>query len=184
VPRLIEIATSPDGYQVVQHPGAVAIIPVTSPISTIPYAYDDQEILLCKQYRKGVKADVLEIPAGTRDVPGEPPRITAIREMMEEIGQKPDYTISLGSVFTSPGFCNESIELYLGWYLTECSTKEFEPIPLKMRDVWDLVLNNEITDAKTIVALQRWELLSRRLGWGLHGSEVAKIEIVKTTDTL
>ncbi len=89
---------APDGTEferdVVRHPGAVAVVAVT----------DNQEILLVRQYRGAVDRKLLEIPAGTRDVPGEPPERTAARELTEEVGvRRRPPSSSSGPCTTAPG---------------------------------------------------------------------------------
>ena len=73
----------PDGEvhqrYVVRHPGAVVVVPVED---------DGDDVLLVRQYRAAVDGDLLEVPAGKRDVDGEPPEATAHRELEEEIGHR------------------------------------------------------------------------------------------------
>ena len=96
----------PDGKaasrEVVQHPGAVAVVPLTS----------GGEVVLVRQYRYAVGEDLLEIPAGTLET-GEDPAGCAERELLEETGRRAASLEVLGKVFPSPGFCTELIHLYL-----------------------------------------------------------------------
>jgi ADP-ribose pyrophosphatase len=91
---------APDGTEftrdVVRHPGAVAVVAVT----------DDRRVLLVRQYRGPVDRELLEIPAGTRDVEGEPPQETARRELSEEAGVRAGELRLLARVLNSPGFCD------------------------------------------------------------------------------
>jgi len=107
VVRLTESAfTTPDGgtmtRDVVHHRGAVAVV-----------AVDGDEIVLLRQYRTPVESELLEIPAGTRDVGGEDPASTARRELAEEAGLACDSLEELGTFFNSPGFCDELSHVFL-----------------------------------------------------------------------
>ena len=97
---------APDGEEftrvVVHHPGAVVIVPV-----------DGDDLLLVRQYRAAVGDTILEIPAGKRDVDGEPPEETARRELEEEIGHRPGRLVKLAEFFNTPGFCDEYTHLFL-----------------------------------------------------------------------
>lgn len=96
-----------DGEEVtrenVHHPGAVAIV-----------AHDDEHVWLVRQPREicGEEA-LLEVPAGKTDVPGEPPLEAAQRELAEEAGKAAERWEHLQGVYTSPGFTDERIEIYL-----------------------------------------------------------------------
>lgn len=104
-----------DGKEVardkVWHPGAVGIL-----------AVDDDHVWLTRQPREvtGV-ADSLEVPAGKRDVPGEPPLETARRELVEEIGKQAGSWSEICSFWTSPGFSDERVWLYLATDLRDAA---------------------------------------------------------------
>jgi 8-oxo-dGDP phosphatase len=104
---------APDGStferEVVRHPGAVAVVPVT----------EAGEVLLVRQFRSPIARQLLEIPAGTRDVPGEAPADTALRELEEEVGVKAKKIVELGRFWNTPGFCDEETILYLATDLEE-----------------------------------------------------------------
>ena len=91
----------PDGEEfdreVVRHPGAVSVVPLT----------DDGEVVLVRQYRAPLDRFLLEIPAGKRDVEGEPPEETARRELAEEVGLVPTELVPLAVFHNSVGFCDE-----------------------------------------------------------------------------
>src|SRR3954452_18795343 len=97
----------PDGERhqrfVVHHPGAVVVVPVED---------DGEHVLLVRQYRAAVDGDVLEVPAGKRDVDGEPPDGTAHRELEEEIGRRARILVPLAEFYNTPGFCDEYTYLY------------------------------------------------------------------------
>ncbi len=104
--------TAPDGTRferdIVRHPGAVAVVAVT----------DDGAVVLVRQYRASVDRWILEIPAGTRDVDGEPAAETAGRELAEEAGYRADRLTLLAEILNTPGFCDESTGIYLATGLT------------------------------------------------------------------
>ncbi len=87
---------------VVHHRGAVAVV-----------AVDGDEVVLLRQYRTPVEDELLEIPAGTRDVGEEDPAGTARRELAEEAGLACDSLEQLGTFFNSPGFCDELSHVFL-----------------------------------------------------------------------
>jgi len=98
----------PDGTtferDVVRHPGAVAVVAVT----------DADAVVLVHQYRPAVDRWMLEIPAGTCDVTGEPSDVTARRELVEEVGYEPTELTLLTRCAITPGFCDEYSAVYLG----------------------------------------------------------------------
>ena len=88
--------------QVVKHPGAVVILPQLA----------DGRLLPIAQYRCAVGETVLEFPAGTLE-PGEAPLACARRELIEETGYRADHWHALGTIYSSPGFCDERLHLFL-----------------------------------------------------------------------
>ena len=90
---------TPDGEEferdVVHHPGAVSVVPVVDQGSAV---------LLVRQYRAAVDAELLEIPAGLRDVEGEAPEATAGRELEEEVGMRAGRLEKLAEFYNSAGF--------------------------------------------------------------------------------
>lgn len=147
---------APDGTElerhVVHHPGAVVVVPV------VP----ERDVAICiRQYRVATGAELLEVPAGKRDVDGEPPEDTARRELVEEIGRRAGRLELLAEFWNSPGFCTEYTHLYLATELGEAgptahtSAEEaamtFEEVSLGAVD--DLVGRRELVDAKSIIGL-------------------------------
>lgn len=113
----------PDGQEaerdVVEHPGAVAVL-----------ALDDTgRVLLIRQYRHPVGRQLWEIPAGLRDVPGEPLVETAQRELLEEAGYIAADWHVLTDIFTSPGFSNERLRIFLAMKLTHIPEAERDYVP-------------------------------------------------------
>jgi ADP-ribose pyrophosphatase len=140
----------------VRHPGAVAVLPI-----------DGDELILIRQYRAPIGQALLEVPAGKLDVAGEPPQDSAVRELEEEVGMRPGRIESVFSFFTTPGFTNERIELFVASDLVaaphtphgaEEEAAEIVRVPLD--GIADLLASGTVTDAKTLIALQ-WLLLHR-----------------------
>jgi 8-oxo-dGTP pyrophosphatase MutT (NUDIX family) len=99
---------------IVRHPGAVAIV-----------ALDDrQHVVLVRQYRHPVGAHLWELPAGLRDADGEPPVETAKRELAEEAQLSAARWSLLATSYSSPGFCDEQVLIYLAEELTEVQRPE------------------------------------------------------------
>lgn len=154
--------SAPDGAtfdrDVVHHPGAVSVVALDA----------DGEVVLVRQYRAAIDGDLLELPAGKRDVADEPPVVTAERELAEEVGLVAASFELLGEFFNSPGFCDEHSWVFLARGLREVPHDRqgieeqhltIERVPLQ--DVPARIAAGDITDAKTIIGL----LLTReRLG--------------------
>lgn len=150
----------PDGgtakRELVFHPGGVAIIPITS----------ENKIIMVKQFRKPLEQVILEIPAGKID-PGEQhiPEETAVRELEEETGYRAGALTHVTSMYLSPGFANEKLHIYYA----ENLEKVENPRPQDEDEVLELyeftldeakaeMIQGTICDAKTIFAIQYWEL--------------------------
>lgn len=169
--------TTRNGYSVVDHIGAVAVIPVVDSKDELegrkpmPFSKDAM-VMLCSQWRAGPCANVIEIPAGTMDVDGEKPYATAVREMIEEVGHEPGYISFLGDILSSPGYCSEKIHLFLAGELLERRDikREFEPIILSVGHVMEQIADGSIKDAKTIAAMMLWQLRSDSLNY-IHATE-------------
>jgi ADP-ribose pyrophosphatase len=107
------------GREVIEHPGAVAIL-----------ALDEAErVLMIRQYRHPVGAYLWELPAGLRDVSGEPPHLTAERELMEETGYRAQDWRVLADFFTSPGASTERLRVFLARGLSQVPADEREFVP-------------------------------------------------------
>jgi len=133
--------------EVVLHWGAVGMV-----------ALDDEEnVYLVRQYRHPVGEELIEIPAGKLD-PGEEPLDCARRELMEEIGYSADEWRELTSFYTSPGFSDEMLHLFLARDLKEGvadpEEDEFlEIMHMPLQEALAMVARGEIRDSKTIVGL-------------------------------
>lgn len=133
--------------EVVNHPGAVAVVALTS----------DREVILLRQYRYPVRARLWEIPAGTLR-PGEKPLAAAQRELEEETGYRAGDWVQLAEFYTTPGFCSEKMVLYLARDLQEGCASPEEDEDLEVSKVpWDLAMGwvkeGRLQDAKTILGL-------------------------------
>jgi 8-oxo-dGDP phosphatase len=154
----VDVLRGPDGEfsrEVVEHPDAVAVV-----------ALDDaRQVALVLQYRHPLGTSLLELPAGTLDVPGEDPVAAAHRELAEEVGLASDRLVPLGTVWNSAGWSDERTHLFLAVVTSPTSRPEgFEAVDEEavMTIVWrpldDLVqdaLDGAITDAKTVVGVLR-----------------------------
>jgi ADP-ribose pyrophosphatase len=135
---------------IVQHPGAVAVVPL----------HDDGTVSLVRQYRPALEAELLELPAGTRDVAGEDEAATAARELAEEAGLAAGRMEHLTTFFNAPGMSDEAISLFLARDLYEVphdrqSVEEHamtvERLPLA--ELLEMVADGRLTDAKTMIGL-------------------------------
>lgn len=138
----------PNGFtarrEVVEHPGAVAIVPLL----------EGDRVVLVRQYRHPANKILLEIPAGTLG-PGEDPEACAVRELAEEIGYRPGKLVPLFEMFLAPGYSSELIRVFLASELEYAPGKsdedeilEIETLPLEQ--VVAMIDRGEIQDAKTI----------------------------------
>jgi len=115
---------------------------------------------MVKQFRKSVEGVLLELPAGTRES-GEEALICAQRELEEETGYIAQKWTKIFDFYSSPGFCNEKLTLYFAQKLTRTKTNrdhdEFiEVVDVNKKDVYQLIEDNQIKDAKTLVGLLWW----------------------------
>jgi ADP-ribose pyrophosphatase len=144
----------PDGAEftrdVVRHPGAVSIVPL----------FEDGTVALVRQYRAALETEVLEIPAGKLDVEGEPLEVCAERELLEEVGYRPEHLTRIVSFAQSPGFCDEVNHVFLATGLSEAGHERqgieelhMEVERVALADVPALIADGTIVDGKTIVGL-------------------------------
>jgi ADP-ribose pyrophosphatase len=145
----------PDGstgtLEMIRHPGASAVVPVLGEPG------DDPEVLLIRQYRYAADQFLYEIPAGRLD-PGESPADCARREWQEETGYSAERVEHVFTMYTTPGFTDEKIHLFVATGLVagqaHREADEFmELVPTRLSRALSMVEQGEIQDAKTALAL-------------------------------
>jgi ADP-ribose pyrophosphatase len=157
-----EDVTLPNGSRtelaMVRHPGSTAVVPL----------FDDNTVLMERQYRHAVKEYLLEIPAGTME-PDELPLVCAARELEEETGYAAEEFIELSQVLILPSYSDEKIYIYLarGLTLTRRNLDKDEIIDVveyPISETMNMIDDGKITDALTILSLQRaWLYLQRKV---------------------
>jgi ADP-ribose pyrophosphatase len=146
--------------EVVHHPGGAGVVAL----------FDDGTIALVRQYRHPTVRYVLELPAG-RLSPPELPEECASRELEEEIGVRPGRMEKLAEFFTTPGFCEEKLWVYLATDLIATQQnlegdEMLDIVRVSFSRALEMIEDGEIEDAKTIIGLM---LAARRLGLDASG---------------
>src|SRR5687768_14814930 len=141
--------------EVVHHPGGAGVVAL----------FEDGTIALVRQYRHPTVRYVLELPAG-RLSPPELPEECASRELEEEIGVRPGRMEKLAEFFTTPGFCEEKLWVYLATDLVETQQnlegdEMLDIVRVSFARALEMIEEGEIEDAKTIIGLI---LAARRMG--------------------
>ncbi len=132
---------------VVRHPGGAGGLPL----------FADGRVALVRQYRHPARRDLLEIPAGRVEI-GEDAETCAAREIEQEIGFRAGRLRKLAEFYSTPGFCEERLYVYLATDLTQTAQnldhdEQVEIVYLPLPDAVRLVERGEIEDSKTIIAL-------------------------------
>lgn len=151
---IIKVLNERDGehdYDIIEHPGAVAMVPVL----------ESGDIVLVKQWRRAVRKEMIELPAGTIDS-HENPLECAQRELQEEIGYRSDDLKPLIDFFTAPSFSTERLYVYLAQKLTPSKlphdpTEEIEVITSPLSQCLDWINQGQINDVKTIAGIFRYK---------------------------
>lgn len=158
----VDDVTLPNGEtskrEIIKHPGAVAVIAITK----------ENKIVLVEQYRKPLEKSLVEIPAGKLE-PGENPMIAAIRELEEETGYTTNNLSFITSFYTSPGFADELLHLYITDDIVKVDQPraldddEFvEVLELTLDEAKQYVEEERIHDVKTAYAVLYLHALERR----------------------
>jgi ADP-ribose pyrophosphatase len=152
----VESITLPKGHaleaEVIRHPGAVVIVPIT----------DEGRVILVRQYRHAIGRSTWELPAGSLK-PGEDVRAAALRECHEEVGLIADRLEPLGAFFPTPGYCDEEMNFFLATALrapregdAEAHADEDEDIETRAVSAADLrrmIAGGEVVDLKTVAGM-------------------------------
>ncbi len=138
--------------EMLRHPGAAAVVPFLDPPSGA-----DPGVLLIRQFRHAADGYIWEVPAGRLD-PGEPPESCAARELEEETGMRARRLERLTTIYTTPGFTDERIHLFLADGLEPGAehreADEFMELhTLRWSQVLGMIERGEIADGKTLVSL-------------------------------
>jgi ADP-ribose pyrophosphatase len=138
--------------EIIRHSGASAVIPFLGD----PGA-NDPSILLIRQYRYATDGSIYEIPAGRLE-PGEPPEECAVRELREETGCTAAKMEHLYTMYTTPGFTDEKIHLFVATGLVRgesaLEADEFvEVVPMAMSAALMMIKDGTINDAKTALSI-------------------------------
>lgn len=134
-------------FSVVEHPGAVAIIPI----------FENGDVVLLKQFRPSIGEEIYEIPAGTLEE-GESPLATAKREIVEETGYKARKWEKIAEFYTAPGFCTELMHVFVAKGLSPASAEGdadeiLKPIRMSFPKALEMVRKRKVRDAKSIAGL-------------------------------
>ena len=145
--RLIEENGIEIVREVVRHPGGAGALPL----------FDDGRVALVKQYRHPARRELLEIPAGRIEV-GETPEMCAAREVEQEIGFRAGRIEKLAEFYSTPGFCEEKLHVYLATDLSPSSQaldhdEWVEVVYLPFAEAAQMLGRGGIEDSKTIIAL-------------------------------
>lgn len=141
-------------HDVIKHPGAVVILPLT----------ENQEVIFIRQYRIPIDEILLELPAGVIEK-GEDHLYSADRELREETGYKAERLTFLTELIVAPGYSDERLFVFVGKNLVESplvgeDSHIIDIVKLPLDEAIDRVFKNEIKDAKTIAALLMYKGLS------------------------
>ena len=135
--------------EIIRHSGAAAVVPLTG----------EGEVVLVRQYRHATGGWLLEVPAGKLD-PGESPESCARRETAEETGLAAGELVALGWIWTTPGFTDERIWLYLARDLHPATQdlqgdEELDVVHLPLAEAVAMAADGRLRDGKSICALLR-----------------------------
>ena len=147
----LDTVTLPDGREhtreIVEHPSSACIVPLDG----------EGNVLMVRQFRKAVESFLLEAPAGKLE-PDEDPEVAAARELQEETGYRAGKLRPLGTFFTAPGWCTQSLHAFLATELEpsrlDADDDEFiETALVPLAEIPDRIASGEIRDAKSVASL-------------------------------
>lgn len=149
---------APDGERferdVVRSPGAVAVV------ALLDGPADQPLVSLVRQYRPPYGREIYEIPAGVRDIPGEPVTVTGHRELVEEVGLDAASLEPLADIYPSPGMTDSVISILLATDCTRVATAVHGPeerhmvaVEIPLDEALAMIDRAEISDAKTVTGL-------------------------------
>lgn len=152
----VDTVTFPNGtvgeLEMIRHPGASAVVPFLD-----DPADADPRIVLIRQYRHAAGGYLFEIPAGRLD-PGEQPEQCALRELREETGYSATRVTHVTTFWTTPGFTDERIHIYVATGLEEGDSAleadeilDLHPTPLSR--ALQMIDSGEITDGKSMIGI-------------------------------
>jgi 8-oxo-dGTP pyrophosphatase MutT (NUDIX family) len=147
--------SAPDGTtftrEIARSPGAVAVVPILAGSGLVR---------LVRQYRPAYDRWLIEVPAGTRDIPGEPPAECGRRELAEEAGLAPTELIHLAEIFPSPGMTDSVLTVFLATGCTPVARQlhgpeeeHMELLDVPLDEAVHMVESGRIADAKTVTGL-------------------------------
>lgn len=143
--------------EVVEHPGAVAVLPIIS----------RDRVLLVRQYRYPIDEWILEIPAGTL-MDGESPEKCALRELEEETGYRAGILKKMLTIYPCPGYSTESIHVFVAYQLEKATQRleedeELTVVEMSIDEAIRELLNSVVADSKTLLALLYYKHVYRSL---------------------
>lgn len=155
--RMVKVKGKMREYHIVEHDGAVAIIPC-----------QDGVITLVRQTRPAIREKLLEIPAGSLEK-GENPFACAKRELAEETGWRAKTWHKLGELYLAPGYSSETLHLYLATDLSMGEqdlddSEDIEVVDIPLREAFRMAQTGEFKDAKTVAALFHLQAWMREYG--------------------
>jgi 8-oxo-dGTP pyrophosphatase MutT (NUDIX family) len=145
VEKLVSDGSRVERRVVVEHPGAVVLVPVLA----------TRRVVMVRQFRASVEREMLELPAGKRDVPGESAIETAARELKEECGLRASSLVEIGRFLNSPGFTNEEtvVVLATGLAPSQSAPQSLEEAAMSL-EIVDLETFSVLEDAKSVLGLE------------------------------
>lgn len=141
--------------EVVRHPGGCCVAALDH----------DQNLIFVKQFRYPYQTQTIELPAGKLDIDGESPQQAVKRELKEETGYIAKQWISLGTLFPSPGYCDEVLYLYAATQLEKVGDQQpdegefLDAFKLPLQQAVEQVLQGDIRDAKTVAGILKVKIL-------------------------